>query len=79
MDNRWRANHRIRIFNDKTRQQRFFHLPCRFNLGFVEQFYGKTDPETTTRTVKAATVPVLTLLSLDKSFWLDFKYKLKGH
>ena len=32
-------------------------------------------PETTTRTVKAATVPVLTLLSLDKSFWLDLPLK----
>ncbi|HBK4051252.1 TPA: C40 family peptidase [Enterococcus faecium] len=34
-----------------------------------------TAPETTTRTVKAATVPVLTLLSLDKSFWLDLPLK----
>ncbi|MCL8321480.1 NlpC/P60 family protein, partial [Enterococcus faecium] len=34
-------------------------------------FTARQIPETTTRTVKAATVPVLTLLSLDKSFWLD--------
>ncbi|HAP8417624.1 TPA: C40 family peptidase, partial [Enterococcus faecium] len=33
-------------------------------------FTARQIPETTTRTVKAATVPVLTLLSLDKSFWL---------
>ncbi|HFP8558274.1 TPA: glucosaminidase domain-containing protein, partial [Enterococcus faecium] len=34
-------------------------------------FTARQIPETTTRTVKAATVPVLTLLRLDKSFWLD--------
>lgn len=32
-------------------------------------FTARQIPETTTRTVKAATVPVLTLLSLDKSFY----------
>lgn len=38
-------------------------------------FTARQIPETTTRTVKAATVPVLTLLSLDKSFWLDLPLK----
>ncbi|HBL1654232.1 TPA: C40 family peptidase [Enterococcus faecium] len=38
-------------------------------------FMARQIPETTTRTVKAATVPVLTLLSLDKSFWLDLPLK----
>lgn len=38
-------------------------------------FTARQIPETTTRTVKAATVPVLTLLSLDKSFWLDLPIK----
>ena len=38
-------------------------------------FTARQIPETTTRTVKAATVPVLTLLSLDKSFWLDLTLK----
>ena len=38
-------------------------------------FTARQIPETTTRTVKAAPVPVLTLLSLDKSFWLDLPFK----
>ncbi|HFU5386982.1 TPA: glucosaminidase domain-containing protein, partial [Enterococcus faecium] len=38
-------------------------------------FTARQIPETTTRTVKAATVPVLTLLRLDKSFWLDLPLK----
>nr|WP_206742323.1 glucosaminidase domain-containing protein [Enterococcus faecium] len=38
-------------------------------------FTARQIPETTTRTIKAATVPVLTLLSLDKSFWLDLPLK----
>lgn len=38
-------------------------------------FTARQIPETTTRTVKAATVPVLTLLSLYKSFWLDLPLK----
>lgn len=38
-------------------------------------FTARQIPETTTRTVKATTVPVLTLLSLDKSFWLDLPLK----
>ncbi len=38
-------------------------------------FTARQIPETTTRTVKAATVPVLTLLNLDKSFWLDLPLK----
>ncbi|PQD88639.1 glucosaminidase domain-containing protein [Enterococcus faecium] len=38
-------------------------------------FTARQIPETTTRTVKAATVPVLTLLSLEKSFWLDLPLK----
>ncbi|WVE61506.1 glucosaminidase domain-containing protein [Enterococcus faecium] len=38
-------------------------------------FTARQIPETTTRTVKAATVPVLTLLSLDKSFWLYLPLK----
>lgn len=38
-------------------------------------FTARQIPETTTRTVKAATVPVLTLLSLGKSFWLDLPLK----
>ncbi|HAQ0824739.1 TPA: N-acetylmuramoyl-L-alanine amidase [Enterococcus faecium] len=38
-------------------------------------FTARQIQETTTRTVKAATVPVLTLLSLDKSFWLDLPLK----
>ncbi|HBL2982453.1 TPA: glucosaminidase domain-containing protein [Enterococcus faecium] len=38
-------------------------------------FTARQIPETTTRTVKAATVPVLTLLSLDKSFWPDLPLK----
>ncbi|MEJ4419653.1 NlpC/P60 family protein [Enterococcus faecium] len=38
-------------------------------------FTARQIPETTTRTVKAATAPVLTLLSLDKSFWLDLPLK----
>lgn len=38
-------------------------------------FTARQIPETTTRTVIAATVPVLTLLSLDKSFWLDLPLK----
>lgn len=38
-------------------------------------FTARQIPETTTRTVKAATVPVLTFLSLDKSFWLDLPLK----
>ena len=38
-------------------------------------FTARQIPETTTRTVKAATVPVLTLLSLDKSFRLDLPLK----
>lgn len=38
-------------------------------------FTARQISETTTRTVKAATVPVLTLLSLDKSFWLDLPLK----
>ena len=38
-------------------------------------FTARQIPEATTRTVKAATVPVLTLLSLDKSFWLDLPLK----
>ncbi|HBK4058076.1 glucosaminidase domain-containing protein [Enterococcus faecium] len=38
-------------------------------------FTARQIPETTTRTVEAATVPVLTLLSLDKSFWLDLPLK----
>ncbi|HAQ9953533.1 TPA: N-acetylmuramoyl-L-alanine amidase [Enterococcus faecium] len=38
-------------------------------------FTARQIPETTTRKVKAATVPVLTLLSLDKSFWLDLPLK----
>ncbi|MEJ4372652.1 glucosaminidase domain-containing protein [Enterococcus faecium] len=38
-------------------------------------FTARQIPETTTRTVKAATVPVLTLLSLDKSFWLNLPLK----
>lgn len=38
-------------------------------------FTARQIPETTTRTVKAATVPVLTLSSLDKSFWLDLPLK----
>lgn len=38
-------------------------------------FTARQIPETTTRTVKAVTVPVLTLLSLDKSFWLDLPLK----
>ena len=38
-------------------------------------FTARQIPETATRTVKAATVPVLTLLSLDKSFWLDLPLK----
>lgn len=41
-------------------------------------FTARQIPETTTRTVKAATVPVLTLLSLDKSFWLDLPLNKKG-
>ncbi|NRC66486.1 glucosaminidase domain-containing protein [Enterococcus faecium] len=41
-------------------------------------FTARQIPETTTRTVKAATVPVLTLLSLDKSFWLDLPLKKKN-
>lgn len=42
---------------------------------FWNNFTARQIPETTTRTVKAATVPVLTLLSLDKSFWLDLPLK----
>ena len=38
-------------------------------------FTARQIPETTTRTVKAATVPVLTLLSLDKSYWIDLPLK----
>lgn len=38
-------------------------------------FMARQIPETTTRTVKATTVPLLTLLSLDKSFWLDLPLK----
>ncbi|WP_458114993.1 glucosaminidase domain-containing protein [Enterococcus faecium] len=43
--------------------------------GLWNTFTARQIPETTTRTVKAATVPVLTLLSLDKSFWLDLPLK----